>query len=81
VRYVIQKSVVAKCLSRLRRQKTHALFPGYLYLQQRASELHRLKDLRPDFLSFFRQFFYVGNHPLGTPYIKPFTEQRASISG
>ncbi len=76
--YVIRKRIVAQCLSRLRKQKTHTLFPGYLYLQQRASQLGRLDDLRPEFLPFFKQFFLVGNHPLGAPYIKPFTEQRAS---
>jgi hypothetical protein len=78
VTYVIRKQVVAQCLSRLRKQKTHTLFPGYLYLQRRASQLGRLEDLQPDFLSFFKQFFLVGNHPLGAPYIKPFTEQKAS---
>jgi hypothetical protein len=78
VTHVIRKQVVAQCLSRLRGQKTHALFPGYLYLQRRAAQLGRLEDLHPDFLSFFREFFLVGNHPLGAPYIKPFTEQRAS---
>jgi hypothetical protein len=76
--YVIRKRVVAQSLSRLREQKTHTLFAGYLYLQQRASQLGRLEDLRPDFLKFFKQFFEVGNHPLGAPYIKPFTEQNAS---
>ena len=29
-------------------------------------------------LTFFQTFFLVGNHPLGAPYIKPFTEQKAS---
>jgi hypothetical protein len=62
----------------LREQKTHTLFAGYLYLQYRSTELGRLEDLRPDFLSFFKQFFQVANHPLGTPYIKIFTEQKAS---
>jgi len=76
--YVIHKQIVARSFSRLREQKTHPLFAGYLYLQQRASQLNRLKDLQPDFPSFFKQFFLVGNHPLGAPYIKPFTEQKAS---
>lgn len=75
---VISRQIVAQCLARLREQKTHTLFPGYLHLQQRASQLGRLEDLQPDFLPFFKQFFLVGNHPLGTPYIKPFTEQKAS---
>lgn len=76
--YVISKQIVARSLVRLRAQKTHTLFAGYLYLQQRATQLGRLEDLHPEFLPFFRQFFLVGNHPLGTPYIKPFTEQKAS---
>lgn len=79
MQYVIRKQIVAQSLSRLREQKTHTLFAGYLYLQQRASQLGRREDLQPDFTSFFKRFFYVRNHPLGTPYIKPFTEQKASI--
>jgi hypothetical protein len=76
--YIVRKRIVAQCLSRLREQKTHTLFAGYLYLQQRAAQLGRLTDLQPEFLPFFKQFFLVGNHPLGAPYIKPFTEQKAS---
>lgn len=76
--HVIRKHIVARSLSRLREQKTHTLFVGYLYLQQRASQLGRLDDLQPDFLLFFKKFFFVANHPLGAPYIKLFTEQRAS---
>ena len=76
--YVVRKRIVARCLSRLREQKTHTLFAGYLYLQQRAAQLGRLRDLQPEFLPFFKQFFFVENHPLGAPYIKPFTEQKAS---
>lgn len=76
--HVVRKQVVARCLSRLREQKTHTLFAGYLYLQQRAFQLGRLKDLQPEFQPFFERFFLVSNHPLGSPYIKPFTEQKAS---
>ena len=76
--YVIRKEVVARSLKRLREQKTHALFAGYLHLQQRTSELERLNDLQPDFASYFKLFFRVDHHPLGAPYIKPFTEQKAS---
>lgn len=76
--YVIGKQIVARSLFRLREQKTHTLFVGSLYLQQRASQMGRLEDLQPEFLSFFKQFFLVDNHPLGAPYIKPFTEQKAS---
>jgi len=75
---VIRKRIVANSLARLREQKTHTLFAGYLYLQQRATQLGRLNDLQPDFLSFFKKFYFVGNHPLGAPYIKPFTEQKPS---
>lgn len=76
--YLIRKEIVAKSLSRLREQKTHTLFAGYIYLQRRASELNRLNDLQPEFLPFFEQFFLVKDHPLGAPYIKLFTEQKAS---
>ncbi|MCI0697954.1 hypothetical protein L0337_38880 [candidate division KSB1 bacterium] len=76
--YVVRKRIVAKSLSHLREQKIHPLFAGYLYLQQRASRLGRLEDLQPEFLPFFKQFFEVDNHPLGAPYIKPFTAEKAS---
>ncbi|HEX8275485.1 MAG TPA: hypothetical protein VF615_22820 [Longimicrobiaceae bacterium] len=76
--YVIKKQVVAASLNRLRSQRTHPLFAGYLHLHQRASILNKLSDLQPEFVTFYRRFFYVNNHPLGAPYIKPFTEQKAS---
>jgi len=75
---VIRKEIVARSLARLREQKTHTLFAGYLYLQYRAAQLGRLNDLQPVFSPFFKQFFQVANHPLGTPYIKIFTEHQAS---
>jgi len=75
---VIRKEIVARSLARLREQKTHTLFAGYLCLQYRAAQSGRLNDLRPGFLPFFKQFFQVANHPLGTPYIKVFTEHQAS---
>ena len=75
---LIRRSVVARSLTRLREQKTHTLFAGYLYLQKLSSELNTLEDLQPDFLSYFKKFFLVANHPLGTPYIKLFTEQKPS---
>lgn len=76
--YVVRKRIVADALARLREQRTHTLFAGYLYLQQLASQRGRLEDLQPDFRQFFQKFFEVGNHPLGAPYIKPFTEQKPS---
>jgi hypothetical protein len=76
--YVVKKQIVASSLNRLRGQKTHTLFAGYLHLQQQAAGLDRLTDLQPEFVPFYRRFFRVGNHPLGAPYIKPFTEQKAS---
>jgi hypothetical protein len=75
---VIRKEIVARSLARLREQKTHTLFAGYLCLQYRAAQLGRLNDLQPEFLQFFKQFFQVADHPLGTPYIKIFTERQAS---
>lgn len=76
--HVIRKEIVARSLARLREQKTHTLFAGYLYLQYRATQLRRINDLKPAFLPFFKQFFQVANNPLGTPYIKIFTEHHAS---
>jgi hypothetical protein len=76
--YVVHKRIVAEALARLRNQQTHTLFTGYLCLQQLASQSGQFEDLRPDFRQFFQKFFEVVNHPLGAPYIKPFTEQKAS---
>lgn len=78
--YVARKHVVAQCLARLRGRRTHSLFAGYLHLRQRAAELGRETDLQPEFLSFYRTYFRVEGHPLGTPYVKPFTEQRPSAA-
>lgn len=76
--YLIRKQIVAQSLHRLREQQTHTLFAGYIYLQRLACQRRRLNDLQPEFLPFFKQFFFVGNHPLGAPYIKLFTEHKAS---
>ena len=70
--WFIRREIVARSLQRLRAQKTHTLFSGYLHLQQQAGILGKLHDLRPEFLHFFERFFLVPGHPLGTPYIKPF---------
>lgn len=75
---VIKKPVVAASLARLREQKTHTLFAGYLHLQQLAFREGRREGLRPDFVGFFEEFFEVPGHPVGAPYLKPFTEQKAS---
>lgn len=76
--YAISKPVVARSLVRLREQRTHPLFAGYLHLQYRSTQLGRLGNLKPDFLSYFKKFFQVADHPLGTPYIRVFTDQKAS---
>ena len=70
--WVIRREIVTRALQRLRAQKTHTLFSGYLHLQQQAGIRGRLDNLQPEFLQFFERFFKVSGHPLGTPYIKPF---------
>ncbi|HMG76074.1 MAG TPA: hypothetical protein VK582_21405 [Pyrinomonadaceae bacterium] len=75
---VVRKPIIARSLHNLREQKTHTLFSGYLYLQKLSSQLGRLDDLKPEFISYFKKFFSVKDHPLGTPYIKLFTEQAPS---
>lgn len=75
---VIKKQVVAAALARLRQQKIHTLFAGYLHLHQLALREGRDSNLKPDFVGFFEEFFEVPDHPVGAPYIKPFTEQPAS---
>lgn len=75
---VIKKELVAQSLKLVRSQKTHSLFSGYLHLQKRTKELGRLEDLSPDFLSFFKEYFKIIDHPLGSPYIRIFTEKAPS---
>jgi predicted ATPase len=74
--HVIRQPIVAKSLSLLRGRRVHPLFTGYLHLQQLAG-LPGPKQA-PNFIEFFQRFFLVKDHPLGTPYIKPFTNQKAS---
>ncbi|HEX3149242.1 MAG TPA: AAA family ATPase [Gemmataceae bacterium] len=75
---VIRKPVIAAALQQLRAQKTHPLFAGYLHLCQLAAESGRLDNLKPDFTNFYRKYFRVKDHPLGYPYVRPFTSQKAS---
>lgn len=77
---VIKKEFILKSLNYLRNQTIHPLFVGYLHLQRRSGELDRLIDLQPDFLSYYKEFFYIEGHPLGTPYIRVFTDKPASQS-
>ena len=74
----LKSSFVLKSIDVLRRQKTHPLFAGYLHLKQRSSELDRTHDLKPDFQLFFKDYFYIEGHPIGTPYLRIFTEKTAS---
>lgn len=76
----IKRSVVARSFRQLREGRFHPNFAGYLYLQHRAARLHRLSDLQPNFVEFFRYFFEVPDHPPGKPYIRPFTEETPSQS-
>jgi hypothetical protein len=75
---VLKPNIVAQALHRLRSARIHPLFAGYLHLQKRSRELGRSTDLEPQFVEFYRRHFYVKDHPVGAPYIKPFTHQRAS---
>lgn len=69
---------LSRAFVRLSSHETHRLFPGYLCVQFAAAQTQRLDGLRPEFLRFFQHFFSVPDHPLGTPYLIPFTKQRAS---
>ena len=75
---VIKRNLVSESFHRLRERRTHTLFGGYLCLQMQTAVLGRRNDLRPDFRSFYQEFFSVKDHPLGAPYIKPFIEQKSS---
>ena len=72
--HVIRQPIVALALKALRGERVHPLFAGYLHLQQVSGSAER----EPNFAEFFQRFFLVKDHPIGTPYIKPFTNQKAS---
>ncbi|WP_414657255.1 hypothetical protein ACINK0_02605 [Deinococcus sp. VB343] len=78
--WFIRNELIIEALSALRSRKVHPLFAGYLHLQQRCGELGRLTDLEPEFLSYFKQFYYIPGHPFGTPYIRIFTDKSASAT-
>jgi len=73
---VVRPGVVATALTNLRRRRTHPLFAGYLHLRQKAVEFGKLDELRPDFLGFFNRYFRVDGHPIGMPFVKPFTPHK-----
>lgn len=75
--WVVRTSIIAECFRILRAKKIHPFFAGYLHLQALASS-GRSSNLAPNFADFFDRFFLVKDHPIGTPYIKPFTNQKAS---
>ena len=75
---LISKPVVAECLRRLRQRRTHEHFPGYLCLTRLAARSGGRLQLRPDFASFFDEFFRVSGRPEGKPYLKPFIRTAAT---
>jgi predicted ATPase len=76
--FVVKRSVAAASLRRLRQRKIHPLFGGYLHLLECAKLRRRLHDLQPDFTDFYKRYFLVRDHPIRTPFIKPFTDRAAS---
>lgn len=70
--FVVRPDVVAGCFKRLRNQKIHPHFAGYLCLQRCAAQVQRLDGLQPDFVEFHRAFLEVAGSPANSPYIKPF---------
>jgi hypothetical protein len=72
VAWRIHANVVARSFWRLREQKIHPNFAGYLCLKRTAARDGRTTDLRPDFKAFFDTFLRVSGGSEDRPYLKPF---------
>lgn len=65
--------LVAESFLRLRDQKIHPHFAGYLGLKRTAARDGRTDDLKPNFKEFFQTFMQVAGGPVNRPYLKPFS--------
>jgi hypothetical protein len=73
--YVVKPDIIAGCFKRLRSQKIHPHFAGYLCLRRSAAQAQRLDGLKPEFIEFHREFLGVPDSLPASPYIKPFVNQ------
>lgn len=64
---------VAESFSRLRDQKIHPHFAGYLALKRTVARDGRTDDLSPNFKEFFQTFMLATGGPANRPYLKPFS--------
>jgi hypothetical protein len=69
----MRSEAVAESFSRLRDQKIHPHFAGYLALKRTAARDGRTDDLSPNFKEFFQTFMQVTGGPANRPYLKPFS--------
>lgn len=70
--------MVAASLQRLKDQKIHRTFAGYLCLKRTAARDGRTDDLSPEFRGFFETFLRLPDAPDFRPYFVPFNDSATS---
>lgn len=71
--YVLKPEVVRDCLHRLIDEPIHRMFPGYLCLQQQATQENRTSGLSFPYNEFFDDYLRVRDDS-DRPYFVPFTQ-------
>lgn len=75
--WTLKKEVVAEAFARLRAERRHEHFVGYLCMCWEAARCDSLIVPKPDFRGFHEAFLKIEDSPLGFPYLKPFVRERA----
>lgn len=74
----LRADVVEENLRRLKNQKIHRVFAGYLCLKRTAARDGRTSDLEPRFREFFDTFLQIPDAPDDRPYFVPFSDTATS---
>ena len=75
---LINPQAVRLSLSRLIATKVHPNFAGFLCITREACKKNSTTSLKPNFKSFFDQFFKTDGAPDDKPYVMPFAESRGA---
>lgn len=70
--HLVKQESASQAFLRLRSQKIHPHFGGYLHLVSQSWAQNELSNITVDFKGFYDNYFEVAEHPLGYPYIRPF---------
>lgn len=74
--YKIKAEVVAAAFLRLRSERRHEHFVGYLCMCWEAARCGELLVPKPNFRRFHDLYLKVKDAPLGFPYLKPFVSEK-----